>query len=376
MKSLRDEWCHIVNGKFIILIMIVPLLVALIFGYIFKNSTVQEAQLAIVDLDHSNYSSELIEKLDTSQYIQALAVFDNAVEPDLLLYNERFAGVLYLPEGLEKAYIQGKPINLGLAVDMTMPANSAAIRTGVSEIIGTENVNKGLSGVIVLEQRTLYNPTSQSIMNSVVMFVNVVMLLLLVSNTISIVPRLRQDGVLNEELTHNPIGILVRALPYAFISTAALYLALGAMKQIGGLRFEANWLQLFVPFFLYGYSTTIMSLAIGWTALSPAKASGRLIIVILPSFLLSGAQAPYALLPAPLQWINQILPLSLHFKFLRGMGYKGGELIYFIPELGHYLVIIGALIACILVLIWREIISLERARADDESLPGQIIQNG
>jgi ABC-2 type transport system permease protein len=75
---------------------------------------------------------------------------------------------------------------------------------------------------------------------------------------------------------------------------------------------------------------------------------------MLPSFLLSGVQVPYSLLPGPLQWINLLLPLSLHFKFLRGMGYKGGRLHYFIPELGHYFLIIALLVSIIILLAFNE----------------------
>jgi ABC-2 type transport system permease protein len=353
MNAIRDEWRHITSGKFILLMLIVPILVAAAFGYIFQNGVMQDAPLAVVDLDHSTYSRQLIDKLNASQYVEVVDVFDNYAESDMLLYNEKYSGVLYLPSGTEASYAQGKAINLGLYLDMTMPTGASTARSGVSEVVGTENAAKGATSVLVVEQRTLYNPTSQTIMSSIMLFINVIMLAFLALNTLSVVPRLRQEEKLAGELK-NPVGILLRAIPYAVITSVSFYMVIGIVKQVGGLRFEANIIELFVPLFLYGFSSSLMAMAIGWTARSTIHSAGRIVFIMLPSFLLSGVQVPYSLLPAPLQFINVLLPLSLHFKFLRGMGYKGGRLQYFVPELGHYLLIIALLSAILIILAFYE----------------------
>jgi len=331
----------------------VPILVAAVFGYIFQNGIMQDAPLAIVDLDHSTYSRQLADKLNASQYIEVVDVFDNYVESDMLLYNEKYSGVLYLPAGTEAAYVQGKTINLGLYLDMTMAAGASTVRSGVSEVMGTENAAKGGSAVFNVEQRSLYNPTSQTIMSSVMLFINVIMLAFLALNTLSVVPRLRKEEKLEQDLK-NPVNILLRAVPYAVITSASFYLVIGIIKQVGGLRFDANIIELFVPLFLYGFSSSLLAMAIGWTASSTVHSAGRIVFIMLPSFLLSGVQVPYSLLPLPLQWINMLLPLSLHFKFLRGMGYKGGHLRYFVPELGHYSLIIALLTLILLFLSFQE----------------------
>lgn len=371
MMQILDEWRHIAKGTFIVLILLVPLAVAAAFGYVYQNNSVQEAPLAVVDLDHSTYSNQLLVKLDASQYIQVLDVYNNYVEADMLLYNEKYSGVLYLPAGMETAAIQGKTINLGLNLDMTMSAVAATVRSGVNEVIATENASRGLT-VLALEQRALYNPTNSTIMSTVMMFVNVIMLSFIALNTLSIVPRLRQSGTLKAKL-NSPIGILSRTIPYSLITCIAFYLSTGAVKLIGGLRFEADWLQMFVPFFLYTVSTSLMCMMIGWTAETPMKSAARIVLIMLPSFLLSGAQVPYCMLPGPLQMINQVLPLSLHFKLLRGMGYKGGQLAYFMPEIGHYLLIIGLFCVVILLLMYKESLKLSRAEAESEASIGLSI---
>lgn len=365
MKALLDEWRHIIKGKFVILILLVPLVVAAIFGYIFKNSYVSEAPLAIIDLDHSTYSRQLIDKLDSSQYVQVLEVYDNFLEAELLLYNEKFSGVLYLPTGLEAAYLKGSPINMGLYMDMTLASSAASIRTGVNEVVVMENAAKSIPLTpLVLEQRTLFNPTNSSIMNAVVMFVNLIMLILLGSNTINIIPRLREEGKLQDELKH-PLGIIARLVPYVLIAGISSYLVMGVLKQIGGLRFEAHWFQIIIPFLLYMFDTSLLAMLVGWTAVSVDKANGRILLLMMPSFLLSGGQVPVALLPELLQWINKVIPLSLHFKFLRGLGYKGGDLGYFIPELGQYILLTSGFLAVILFLFLKEKHDFRKLKLED-----------
>lgn len=353
MNVIREEWQHIASGNFIKIMLIVPLLVTALFGYIFQNGSMQDAPLAVVDLDHSIYSRQLVDKLNSSQYLEVLDVFDNYVQSDVLLYNERYLGVLHLPAGLEQAYTQGRMVNLGLYLDGTMAAGANTIRAGISEVVGTENALKGASAVLSLEQRTLYNPTSQAIMSFVMMFINVVILALIALNTLSIAPRLRLEGKLSNDL-ENPARVLLRTIPYTLVICVSYYLVIGILKQVGNLRFEANVFELFVPLFLYGACTCLLAIALGWTAATPEKSITRIVWLLLPSFLLSGVFVPYALLPSPLQWLFQVLPLSLQFKIMRGMGYKGGALQYFMPEMGHYLLILGLCLAIILVLAIRE----------------------
>ncbi len=353
MKATSDEWRQILSGKFILMVLIVPLIIAVAFGYIFKNSTLYEVPLAVVDLDHSAASRLLIGKLDASQYIQVRDVYDNTVDSDILLYNERYSGILYLPDGLEVAVIQGRPINLGLNIDMTLAAGANALRSGVTEVIGTENAGKSAAS-LVLETRLLYNPTNLPLMNMVMLFVNIALLVLLGLSTMKIVPRLRETGELQGAL-ESPMGLILRTLPYACIATVSFLFVIGTLKQAGGLRMEANWLQLSVPVLLYMLATSLMGLLIGWSASTAAKAADRVLVITMPSFLLSGVQIPYAMLPEPLQWLNQLLPLSLHFKFLRGMGFKGGDLSSFLPELGHFTLLIGVFTLGITLMIMKEV---------------------
>ncbi|MDP4095852.1 ABC transporter permease [Paenibacillus sp. P96] len=384
MKALIDEWKHMISGKTVFILLLAPIIVSVVFGYVFKNNQINEAPVAIIDQDHSSYSSQLINKLDASQYVNVKSVYENNVDPNMLLYNEKYFAVIYLPSGMEANRMQGKQSNIGFYVDNTVSQATGNLRTGVTEVITAENATlaagslkasgltdgqiSGMTSNMVVQQRLLYNPTNSTMMSSVLGFVNTVMLSLIAGAALSIIPRLRVEGRLQEEM-QNPMGILLRVLPYALVGCISFFLSIGLLKQVGGLRFEAGMLQMLIPFMLYTTTLSLFAMVIGWTAPNPDKASGRIMLLMMPSFLLSGAQLPVAMLPGPLQVVGHILPLTWHFKFLRGMGFRGGELRYFIPELGGILILMSVFAAIIFILMVIEKRKLSKMEAKEAEVP-------
>lgn len=368
MRSQLDEWRFALKSKFVPAILIAPLLVAALFGYMFQNSQINEAPIAIVDEDNSIYSRQFTEKVNASQYMEVTDVFHQAVQPDTLLANERYIAVIYLPRGMEQLRYQGKQVNVGVLIDNTMPSAVGNIRNGIQELITIENLSlsvgklkvmglsdenaAGIAAPLSMQQRLLYNPTSDFIGFMVIGFVNVVALGITAIATASIVPRLRVEGNLAQELDR-PLGLWLRVLPYAVISCISLLLAFGLLKQLGGLRFAGSAIAFIVPLFLYTVTISYMGMLVGWSAADPSKVALRTYAIVYPSFMLSGVQVATIIFPYPIQVISHMLPLTWLFKFIRGIGYRGGSLSYFTGEIGVFVLMIGVLSLGIgLMMVW------------------------
>jgi len=387
MPSLKSEWEFITSGKSIYVFLLVPLLVAAVFGYVFSNSVVKEAPVAVIDQDHSSYSRQLIEKLDASQYIQIERIFHEPIQPDRLFYNEKFVAAIYLPQGLEASRYQGKQSNIGFYVDQTLPSAVSGVKSGVTEVISTENNMNAVGRLkamglndtqamgtlngLSLQQQTLYNPTNDNMNISVIGFVNTIFLSLISSFTITIVARLRKEGTLLEELNRSTLGVIIRVLPYALIGCIALYFSIAILKHFGTLRFASHPFEVLVPFFLFSINAGLFALLLGWTASEPAKATSRVMLIVLPSFLLAGFQVPTLMLPKILQWFGNLLPITHHFKFIRGLGMRGGELSYFMTEVGSYLMMTAGLVLGIMFMSWREFRLSHRMTSNEEE-PVQV----
>ncbi|OXM86770.1 ABC transporter permease [Paenibacillus rigui] len=369
MRSQLDEWRYALTSKFIPAILIAPLLVAALFGYMFQNSQINEAPIAVVDEDNSLYSRQFTDKMNASQYMHVTDVFYQAVQPDTLLANEKYMAVIYLPRGMEQLRFQGKQVNIGVLIDNSMPSAVGNLRNGIQELITIENTTlsvgklkalgmsdeaaAGTASPLSMQQRLLYNPTSDFIAFMVIGFVNVVALGITAIGAASIVPRLRVEGRLSEELKH-PLGLWLRVVPYAVISAISLMLAFGLLKQLGGLRFAGSPAAFMVPLLLYTITVCLMGMLVGWTAAEPSKVTLRTYAIVYPSFMLSGVQVATVIFPAPIQAVSNLLPLTWLFKFIRGIGYRGGSLRYFTGELGVFVGMIGVLSVGIGLMMLRE----------------------
>jgi ABC-2 type transport system permease protein len=315
MNQFKDQIERIMTGKTCIPAVIVPLITALIFGYIFSNNQILESSVAVLDLDNSNYSRQLIGKLDASPYIEVNRVLNVPLEPEQLLINEQYLAVITLPQNLEANMYSGKQSNIGFILDYTVFAGSANLKQAIAEIFVSENItisisklkNMGYSGeqalgllnALSLQQRSLFNPTMDYVSSNVFGFVNLVILALLTIQTLQIIPTLRSEGKLLTAM-ESPLGLISRVLPYAFLYLISSIFVLGLLKQFAGLRFAGSVLEFLIPLFIYTFASAMLGMLLGWSAKEPAKAGQRVIIVVLPSFLFSNIILPVA----PANWIR------------------------------------------------------------------------
>ncbi|HZG17827.1 MAG TPA: ABC transporter permease [Candidatus Bathyarchaeia archaeon] len=377
MNAFREEWNRMTSGKYAITAIIVPLVVAAVFGFLFSKNQINESNVAVIDEDNSLYSKQLIDKINASQYMHVSNVYHQAVKPEELLYNEKNLAVLFLPQGLEQNRYLGKQSNIGFFIDNSIPAANGNIRTAISEVLNTENASSPTVGRLramgmnddqvaatlsnlSLQQRLLFNPTNDNINLMVIGYVTIVCFSSLLGTSAQIVPRLRQEGRLLQEL-QKPFGLLLRIMPYVIATSAANFLAIGLLKQVGGFRFVGSAFEFLLPVLLFFMTSGWLGMLVGWTAATPQATAPRMTAVIMPTFMLSGIMAPLALFPSSVQLFSNILPASWFFRFVRGMGLRGGELKYFGAEIGAFLVLAAVFIGLLFLLMLRE---AKRAKRD------------
>lgn len=65
-----------------------------------RHGEVFEGKIAVIDLDSSHLSTTLIEKLNTSAYVEITEVYHSPVSVRDLTAHDKNIGVLYFPKGL------------------------------------------------------------------------------------------------------------------------------------------------------------------------------------------------------------------------------------------------------------------------------------
>ncbi|PQZ99052.1 MULTISPECIES: ABC transporter permease [unclassified Paenibacillus] len=378
MKSLIDEWKYVIGSKYIRLIFIGPMIAALFFGLMFSQNQLNKSPVVVIDEDHSEYSRQLISKINASQYMSVKSVYASRMSPETLLANEQAVAIIMLPNQLGLRQQQGKSTNIGILMDNTMPSGLTGIRTAIQEIIQTENMTlsmtrliqkgmdtetaKGIVSPLSLQQRMLFNPTSSYVGFMVLGFVNIVVLMITTSAAGSIVPRLRQEGKLFAN-GKSPFQLWVRSVPYAALSSLSLLLSYGLLKQVGGMRFEAEAYLFIIPLVVYAFALSLMGMLIGYTAKDMSKVSLRTSLVLYPSFLATGIQLTPLAFPEPFQMFAWALPMNWLNRLIRGMAFRDGTLTAYSQELGALLIIIGGVSLFMGLLFLRETRKVSSSRA-------------
>jgi ABC-2 type transport system permease protein len=144
--------------------MLVAVVCAVLFTVLLGNNFIEEAPVAVIDLDNSKYSHELIQEMDASPYIDINTVFHSAVNPKALFYRDRFAAVVYFPKDLEKNRYSEAAGQIGVFYDNTSIAQNADIMEALNTIVAEENnklsapeTSRAERG-ITLRDRLLFNP--------------------------------------------------------------------------------------------------------------------------------------------------------------------------------------------------------------------------
>ncbi|MGI6231458.1 MAG: ABC transporter permease [Prevotella sp.] len=124
----RKEMRSVFTDEGVLLfLVIVPLLYPVIYSWIYTNEVVRDVPVAVVDMDHSQLSREIIRKIDASADTK-IAAYCNSIEDGRdLVGRQRAKGVIYIPADFSRKVYRHQQAHLSLYCDMTIMLNYKAI---------------------------------------------------------------------------------------------------------------------------------------------------------------------------------------------------------------------------------------------------------
>lgn len=351
MNSLRDEVRFLFSGRgmpYEKVAMMVAVVCAVVFTLILGNNAIHDAPVAVIDLDNSKYSHEVIQMIDSSTYMKVRTVLNTPTEPKTLFYKDRYVAVVYLPNNLEKSrYSQGSA-TIGVFYDNSNTAQTADIKGALNEIVATENLN--MAGVssdsagVVLHERNLFNPSGSSSNGETQGFLFFFSSMFFVFATIGMIPRLRMEGKLQKAMdSGTPFDILIRLVPYCGCLLTALFLGMAILRLANDMVFSGSIFLFFITQLFYIPAVGIMSLLFGWTAANLGVAASRMILFIPGGFILGGATGPIPILSQWVQIGSHFFPLVWEYEFIRDILMRGAGFWDIAQEFGAFLIYIGLL---------------------------------
>ncbi|EPY06239.1 ABC transporter [Paenibacillus alvei TS-15] len=111
--------------------------------------------------------------------------------------------------------------------------------------------------------------------------------------------------------------LAVQVVIYAIYSIASLILVYMTAAIFLGYQFHGSWLQFLGAYILVMLSMFSIGLLVGGLAPNMKSASAAASLLYFPMLIFSGATLPYEVMPAALQKVADILPLTQGIKMLK-----------------------------------------------------------
>ena len=371
----QKEFLHILRDwRVLILILSLPPAFTLLLGHAFENAVIADAPALLRDSDQSPESQKLIERLRASRSFGWRDWTGAANAPVDLLHAGALAA-LEIPPGWGRSLGNGDPLPLRLILDGTDTATAPQLRGAIQEALGqfqldardemvenlpeeVQELGKQLPEAVrkrfvswmtpwSVESEILYNPKLKFIDFVIPGIVGLILQLLTVTLTACTIARERESGTLSQllvtPLRRNEI-VAGKVIPHLIISI----LLITATLATGHFHFHVEYRSLPLTsllcllFLLCSLGTGLLISAFCQTQ---TQAIQFAVFYLFPVFPLSGAFAPLDQLPAEIQKLSQVFPLTHFCHAFRmvslahaGMASILGDLIF---------LLVGAVVTCL-----------------------------
>ncbi|MBQ7704846.1 MAG: universal stress protein [Selenomonadaceae bacterium] len=323
----------------------VAMVISVVLSVLLSGNFSKDAPVAVIDLDNSRYSRELINKIDASEYMKVTSIINSPVNPEILCYRDQVIAVVYLPQELEKNRYSGDAAPIGVFYDNTNTAQTADIKGALNEIVAIENAiasGSSSSSGLSLNTRNLFNPSGSTSNATTQGFLFFFGAMFFTFATIGMVPRLRLSNRYERMLLNGtPFDLIGRLTPYVFCLVVSMFLGLAVLRVWGDLVFSGRLIEFLIIELLMAITIGMLSVFMGWTAANPGIASSRMILFIPGGFIFGGVTSPLDHLSSWVVSLAHIFPLTWQFHFTRDIIQRGASLTSITAEVGEFLFYIG-----------------------------------
>ncbi len=345
---IRKEFIQIRRDPIsLTLLLILPAFILVMFGYAL-NFDVRHLGLAVVDLDRSQASRELVMKITSGEYFDLKYRLDSISEIDPLFGAEKIKLALVIPRNFARDLASGKSPAVQVLADGT---NSTTALTGLGYLnniflqystrLSLELLEKGGMKKIAMpvesRVRVWYNPklkSSRFLVPGLMAFV--LMIIIVLATALSIV-REKERGTMNQLLL-SPLEpaemIMGKIIPYLLLSLIGAHLVLLAGRSLFGIAVRGSYLLLLLVLVLFLFCGLSQGILVSTVATSQQVAfllAG--LSTLLPTFILSGFVFPIRNMPPLVQAITYIIPARYFLVCLRAIILKGAGLPAFYREI-------------------------------------------
>jgi ABC-2 type transport system permease protein len=325
-----------------------PMIQMLVFGYA-ATFEIRHVPTAILDLDHSQESRELVSRFTSSPYFEVLPPLTHRDAMTAKVDRGEATLALQIHPGFAQKLRKGETAPLQVIVDGTN-SNTALIAAGyvaqIAQAFSRDYQRDRLERAapllvdlvprVELEQRPWYNTDLHSRWFFVPGVIGSLTLVIVITLTAFAVVREREIGTL-EQIMVTPIRplefILGKTLPFFLIGLADVAL-IGTVGTLWfGIPFRGNVLVLLAGAVLFLLCMLGVGLFISTISATQQQAMVGSFFFIMPAITFSGFGFPISTMPPWLQVLTYLSPLRYFLVVLRGVYLKGVGLDVLWPQM-------------------------------------------
>lgn len=321
--------------------LIVPtILQVLIYGYA-ASFELHHVKMAVLDLDHSYESRELLSRFESNGHFDLTATLSNRHQIADLIDRGKVTLAIQILPGFGELVHKGQTAPVQVILDGTN-SNTALIALGyINEIANGyaqdyahANLMRTAPSIAVhmpnvqLARRPWYNPNLESQWFFVPGTIGSVLLTSCLTLAAFAIVREREVGTL-EQVMVSPISrvefILGKTIPFFLVAVGQMVLIMLLGRVWFQVPFHGSYLLLGVGTAVYLLSILGFALLISTVSGTQQQAMIVAFFFITPAITLSGFSFPISSMPPAMQWLTFIDPLRFYLVIIRDSFLKGAD---------------------------------------------------
>lgn len=314
-----------------------PIIMMLLFGYA-VNTEVERIPTVIFDQSMTQESRAYLDRFTASGSFHIVGYVSSEKEMSEEIDGGNAKAGIIVPSDYARKLKQKSEPQTQLIIDGTDPTTArTALNSGIliSQVYSLElkgqamkklGVSAGTLPGINMNSRVWYNPNLKSSRFTIPGLVGLILQNITIMLTAFALVREKERGTI-EQLIVTPIRsaelILGKLVPYVLIGFAGFLFALSLCIFWFGIDVSGSLALLLLLGFLFVYCSLSMGMLISTFANNQMQAMMFMVLIMLPSILLSGFIFPREAMPAVISAIGYAIPLTYFLDIVRGIMLKG-----------------------------------------------------
>lgn len=328
------------------IVFIMPALQLLMFGYV-VGADVRNLPTAVVDLDGTQLSRQVATSFSSSGYFRIVARPPSEAGIRPLMDGNKVQVAIVVPAGFSRTVQQRQNAPILVVVDGS-DSKTASIAQGYATAI-LANLNNQLQpgansvrgspaarfSAIDARIRVLFNPSLRAVNTMVPGLIALILLLSMTALMSQAVVKERERGTL-EQLFVTPIQrseyLLGKITPYVMVAIVQITVIVTVGLLWFHVPFRGSALVVGLGLLLFMIMAIGQALLISMISKTRFQAQQAVVLIMIPSMMLSGFIFPIESMPQSVQLISYVIPLRYVLVVMRSSFMKGSGFLALGPQ--------------------------------------------